>query len=146
MARRGERGQLLRRTVLIAVASAVMGMPLPAQSNPDTAPPQESAAKPAESAPQQPAAGGQKQDPVAPVPQPQPAIILPPEETREAQIEAQTKELYRLSAELRAEVAKTYKDTLSLSVLKKAEQIEKLAKSLRALMTAEAADAKHKNP
>ena len=146
MVRRGGHGQLLRRTLLIAVATAVIGVPAIAQSNPDTAPPQEPAAKPAESALQQPAAGDQKPELVPPVPQPQPAIVLLPEETREAQIEAQTKELYRLSAELRAEVAKTYKDTLSLTVLKKAEQIEKLAKNLRALMTAEAADAKHKNP
>ena len=62
-----------------------------------------------------------------------------PEQLRQTQIEADTKELYRLSAELRAEVAKTYKESLSVTVLKKAEEIEMLAKSLKVLMSKEAA-------
>jgi hypothetical protein len=66
-----------------------------------------------------------------------------PEELRQAQIEADTKKLYQLSAELRAEVAKTYKESLSLTVLKKAEEIEKLARSLKVLMNQEAAAARH---
>jgi hypothetical protein len=66
-----------------------------------------------------------------------------PEEQREAQIEADTKKLYQLSAELRAEVAKTYKESLSLTVLKKAEEIEKLARSLKVLMNQEAAAVRH---
>jgi hypothetical protein len=66
-----------------------------------------------------------------------------PEELREAQIEADTKKLYQLSAELRAEVAKTYKESLSLTVLKKAEEIEKLARSLKVLMNQEAAAARN---
>jgi hypothetical protein len=43
---------------------------------------------------------------------------------------------------LRAEVAKTYKESLSLTVLKKAEEVEKLARSLKALMNQEAAAAR----
>jgi hypothetical protein len=39
-------------------------------------------------------------------------------------------------------VAKTYKESLSLTVLKKAQEIEKLAKSLKAEMNQEAAAAK----
>ena len=44
-----------------------------------------------------------------------------------------------MSSELRAEVAKTYKESLSVTVLKKAEEVETLAKSLRLLMSKEAA-------
>jgi hypothetical protein len=65
-----------------------------------------------------------------------------PEEVRQAQIEADTKKLFQLSAELRAEVAKTYKETLSLAVLKKAEEVEKLARSLKVRMNQEAAAAR----
>ena len=46
-----------------------------------------------------------------------------------------------VSAELRAEVAKTYKESLSLTVLKKAQEIEKLARSLKVRMNQEAAAA-----
>ena len=70
---------------------------------------------------------------------PQPASIESPEEIRQEKIKADTKKLYQLSAELRAEVAKTYKESLSLSVLRKAEEIEKLARGLKALMNQEAA-------
>ncbi len=70
------------------------------------------------------------------------ASLQPTEENlREAQIEADTRKLYQLSAELREEVAKTYKESLSLAVLKKAQEIEKLARSLKALMNQEAAAA-----
>jgi hypothetical protein len=62
-----------------------------------------------------------------------------PEQLRQARIEAETKKLYQLSSELRAEVARTYKDSLSVTVLKKAEEVETLAKSLRELMSKEAA-------
>ena len=62
---------------------------------------------------------------------------------RQAEIEANTKKLYQLSAELRAEVAKTYKESLSLTVLKKAQEVEKLAKILKAEMNQEAAASKH---
>jgi transposase len=65
-----------------------------------------------------------------------------PEEVRQAQIEADTKKLFQLSAELRAEVAKTYKESLSLAVLKKAEEVEKLARSLKVRMNQEAAAAR----
>jgi hypothetical protein len=76
-----------------------------------------------------------------PVPDPKAENSAPPspEQLRQAEIEADTRELYRLSAELRAEVAKTYKESLSLTVMKKAEQIEALAKKLRVLMSREAA-------
>lgn len=65
------------------------------------------------------------------------------EEMKQAQIEADTKKLYQLSADLRAEVAKTYKESLSVTVLKKAQEVEKLAKRLKAEMNLEVAAAKH---
>jgi hypothetical protein len=116
---------------LLLAAAWMIAVPVYAQSQA----PVEPVSKPADEAPQAPAV-----EPKADAA----ALATPADtaETRKAQIEAQTKELYRLSAELREEVGKTYKDTLSLAVLKKAEQIEKLAKSLRALMNAEAADSK----
>ena len=61
-----------------------------------------------------------------------------PEELRIAQIQADTKRLYQLALELRTEVGKTYKQSLSLTVLKKAEELEKLAKNLRSEMNREA--------
>jgi len=53
-------------------------------------------------------------------------------------IEADTKRLYQLALELRTEVGKTYKQSLSLAVLKKAEELEKLARSLKSEMDHEA--------
>jgi hypothetical protein len=64
---------------------------------------------------------------------------------RQAQIEADTKKLYQLSAELRAEVAKTYKESLSVTVLKKAQELEKLAKSLKAEINQQVAAAKRQD-
>ena len=72
------------------------------------------------------------------------APLQPTEENlREAQIKADTQKLYQLSAELREEVGKTYKESLSLAVLKKAQEVEKLARSLKELMNEDAA-AEHK--
>jgi hypothetical protein len=52
-------------------------------------------------------------------------------DVREAQIAADTQKLLKLSQELKAEVAKSNKDTLSLTVIRKAEEVEKLAKTLK---------------
>lgn len=59
---------------------------------------------------------------------------LSPKEARQAQLVADTKKLYELAEELRVEVAKTNKDTLSLTVVKKAAEVEKLAKSIKERM------------
>jgi len=64
-------------------------------------------------------------------PKSSPSKPLTPAEQRQAQLEADTARLYQLTQELKAEVAKSNKDTLSVSVIKKAEEIEKLAKSLK---------------
>jgi sRNA-binding protein len=62
---------------------------------------------------------------------PKPTTPLTPDELRQAQILADTNKLYELAQELKAEVAKSNKDTLSLAVIKKAAEVEKLAKSLK---------------
>jgi hypothetical protein len=59
-------------------------------------------------------------------------------ESQQARIEADTTKLYQLALELRTEVGKTYKQSLSLSVLKKAAELEKLARSLKSEMDHEA--------
>jgi cell division protein FtsN len=53
---------------------------------------------------------------------------------RQRQLVEKTQQLQKLTDELRAEINKTDKDTLSLDVVKKSEQIEKLAKSIHQLM------------
>ncbi len=47
-----------------------------------------------------------------------------------SQLELDTEELSRLAAELKAEMDKSTKDTLSVGVVKKAEAVEKLAKKV----------------
>ena len=60
-----------------------------------------------------------------------PAAPMTPDEARQVQLRADTERLYKLTQELKEEVAKSNKDTLSVSVIKKAEEVEKLAKSLK---------------
>lgn len=65
-------------------------------------------------------------------PQTQPASkTLSPAEQKRAELLADTEKLYRLTQELKAEVAKSNKDTLSVSVVKKAQEVERLAKSIK---------------
>ncbi|MBS1820757.1 MAG: hypothetical protein JST61_02080 [Acidobacteria bacterium] len=52
-------------------------------------------------------------------------------EKRKADLQADTEKLYKLTQELKAEVDKSNKDTLSVSVVKKAQEIERLAKSIK---------------
>jgi len=136
MVRTFEKSQPIRSTLLFVVLTMVLGVPLHSQANPgnpisDDPKPQ---ATPGTLEPNQPATEPAKAELSAPG---------TPEELRQAQIEADTKKLYQLSAELRAEVAKTYKESLSVTVLKKAQELEKLAKSLKAEMNQQVAAAKH---
>src|SRR5271154_4615314 len=62
---------------------------------------------------------------------------MSPEAARQAQLVADTNRLYQLAQELQAEVAKSSKNTLSLSVVKKAAEVEKLARSLKERMKTE---------
>jgi guanyl-specific ribonuclease Sa len=57
-----------------------------------------------------------------------PVVVTDP---HQAQIIADSQRLLKLSQELKAEVAKSNKDTLSLAVIKKADEVEKLAKTLK---------------
>jgi hypothetical protein len=66
----------------------------------------------------------------------EPSKSMTPVEPRQAQLLADTLKLYQLTQELKAEVAKSNKDTLSIAVIKKAEEVEKLAKSLKERMKA----------
>lgn len=97
------------------------------QTSPD--PVQDGAAAPAE---QKPDAPGAKTDGAAPKP-------MTPAEERQAQLVADTNKLYQLAQELQAEVAKSSKNTLSLAVVKKAAEVERLAKSLKERMKTESA-------
>jgi hypothetical protein len=62
------------------------------------------------------------------------AAPMSAEEQQQAQLVADTNKLYQLAQELKVEVAKSNKDTLSISVIKKATEVEKLAKSLKERM------------
>jgi len=53
---------------------------------------------------------------------------------RQAQLRRDTEHLYRLSEELKQYVDKSSENTLSLEVIKKAEEIEKLAHSVKERM------------
>jgi type VI protein secretion system component VasF len=63
-------------------------------------------------------------------PQPQP----PADSQRRKQISAESMQLLAMAVELKAEVDKTNKDTLSLKVIRKADAIEKLAKAVKEKM------------
>ena len=91
---------------------------------------------------QTPASAGQETTTPAPTPstqRPDTAVVKPttPAEVRQAQLVADTNRLYQLAQELQSEVAKSSKDTLSLAVVKKAAEVEKLAKSLKERMKTE---------
>ena len=55
---------------------------------------------------------------------------------RKKELNADTERLLALATELKADMDKTGKDTLSLDVVRKAEAIEKLAKSVKQKMKA----------
>jgi hypothetical protein len=55
---------------------------------------------------------------------------------RKKEVSEDTAKLVKLANDLKAEIDSTDKDTLSVSAIKKAEAIEKLAKSLKQKMTA----------
>ena len=135
MAKHTGRPTLIHCWFLAAVLGSAFVLPAHSQSS-------AAASTPSESRPQ---AGQDALQTSRPSPSPPTTEASPqatPEELRQAQIEEDTKKLYQLSAELRAEVAKTYKESLSLAVLKKGEEVEKLARSLKELMNQEAAAAR----
>lgn len=62
------------------------------------------------------------------------ATPMPPKEARQAQLEADSAALLELAQQLKAEVDKSNKDTLSLSVIRKATEVEKMARNLKEQM------------
>jgi hypothetical protein len=96
---------------LSAPASAQQGSPAPATD------------KPAEGGSSKPAGAHGEPSPAK--------TPLTPEEKKRADLQADTEKLYKLTQELKAEVAKSNKDTLSVPVVKKAQEIERLAKSIK---------------
>jgi hypothetical protein len=119
--------------VMLAFAPAWLMYPQATPANPS----------PADQQPQASPNAQQPDQSIKPAAEAEPSTPATLEEVRQAQIDADTKLLYQLSAELRAEVAKTYKESLSVTVLKKAQELEKLAKKLKAEMHLEVAAAKH---
>ena len=59
-------------------------------------------------------------------------------------IDEDIRKLHMLAAELREEVGKTYKESLSVNVLKKAKEIEALSRSLKERMDQKAAATRHR--
>jgi len=57
-------------------------------------------------------------------------------QARQADLKRDTEKLFKLATELKESVDKTSESTLSLDVIKKAEEIEKLARSVKDKMKA----------
>ncbi|MBV8673976.1 MAG: hypothetical protein JOZ33_11120 [Acidobacteriaceae bacterium] len=134
-ARTPKRPALFQATLFLPTLALVLAQPAPAQQG-------SSSPAPEPATPQSSDAAPKKQDqPAKPDPsqeqKPGDAKPLTPEEARQAQILADTNRLYQLAQELQAEVAKSNKNTLSLAVVKKAAEVEKLAKSLKERMKPE---------
>jgi len=124
---------LLRRLAPMAgvLFMLTVGIPAQAQSSNPTAVPQQDSTTTAAPPARKPAAPESKPgDSAAQKP-------MSPQEARQAQIVADTDKLYQLAQELQVEVAKSGKNTLSLAVVKKAAEVEKLAKSLKERMKSE---------
>ncbi len=136
MAKQTGKPKQIIRLILSMILGSAFALPMHSQSSAATSIPSE-AKKQAAGKNAQPLSGASALDARA-----QASPHATAEEIRQGQIVEDTKELYFLSAELRAEVAKTYKESLSLTVLKKAEEVEKLARNLKELMNQEAAAAR----
>ena len=87
----------------------------------------QSAPAPSAAAPQKPASV-----PAAPDGQPSnPQSVNPVEAARQQEMARQCADLLKMATDLKAEVEKSNKDQLSLSVVRKANEIEKLAHQVR---------------
>jgi hypothetical protein len=64
----------------------------------------------------------------------QPALMLPAATSEQQQLEKDSARLLQLVQELKVEVDKAGKDTLSLAAVRKADEIQKLAKNLKERM------------
>ncbi|HMG85011.1 MAG TPA: hypothetical protein VK574_04680 [Terracidiphilus sp.] len=129
--------RLIRWLLLPVVLASALALPVLSQSSAALA-----SSTPSEPKLQTDKAASQSSHPTSLDSKPEARPEASAEEVRQAQIEEDTKKLYQLSAELRTEVANTYKESLSLTVLKKAEEVEKLARDLKLLMKQEATAAR----
>ena len=118
-------GQALRLCgwVFLAVLAAGACFSAMAQSNPQAPPPADAASNKAASVP----------DKAADTPS-HPADT--PAQRKKDQLAADTAKLLQLANELKAEMDKSSKDMLSVGVMKKAEEVEKLAHKVRDEMKA----------
>jgi hypothetical protein len=96
MARFLENLQLIRWAALLALQISLIAVPIHSQSNPENLSTDSLSQSNQESKQPAPIVAGT-----------QPSLTASPEETGQAKIEADTKKLYQLASELRAEVAKT---------------------------------------
>jgi cytoskeletal protein RodZ len=126
---------LLRFTLAASVFLVMLCSSAVAQAQNET-PAQQSSGDASNAQSQTSAQTDKKQSDSSAQTQPAPSKPMTPAEARQAQLLADTQKLYQLTQELKAEVAKSNKDTLSISVIKKAEEVEKLAKSLKEKMRA----------
>jgi len=78
-----------------------------------------------------PSADAKKTEQAPAAASPAPVQPAPPLDPAQAQLAADTEKLLKLSQELKDEVAKTNANTLSIAVIKKADEVEKLAKSVK---------------
>ena len=115
------------RLCLLALSILPCAFPVSATAQGAMAP-TESQAAPQATQPAAPVTHDARPDPA------EPSTTPTKSEEPQERIEADTKRLYQLALELRTEVGKTYKQSLSLAVLKKAEELEKLAKNLKSEM------------
>jgi hypothetical protein len=87
--------------------------------------------KPAQTASDAQAAPNPAAQPVVDAAKPQPGQNAALADDRKKQITSDSSQLLTMAIALKAEVDKTNKDTLSLNVIRKADQIEKLAHSVK---------------
>ena len=118
-------------SIVILCAISMWAQTITAQSQPSPVPPQTDATPTAAPSPQKADTTAKKTDDSAT------QKPMTPAEERQAQLVADTNKLYQLAQELQTEVAKSSKNTLSLAVVKKAAEVERLAKSLKERMKTE---------
>jgi cytoskeletal protein RodZ len=123
---------ILTASVVVALAP-VVGRGLlqdkPQQDNPQSSEPQPSQSQSAQSPSQSnPAPSAAQPDSVT---APQKQGVETAADAHKTKIAGDTARLLQLATDLKAEVDKTTKDTLSVSVIRKADQIEKLAHDAR---------------
>jgi hypothetical protein len=126
---------LLRFTLAALVFLVMLCSLAVAQAQKET-PPQQSSGDASNAQSQTSAQTDKKPSGTSAQKQPEPSKPMTPAEASQAQLLADTQKLYELTQELKAEVAKSNKGTLSIAVIKKAEEVEKLAKSLKEKMRA----------